>query len=59
MTNLKDTKAKAKVDDAPKKPVAPLDFLMTNMHELMLNPNALGPTRSEEDIEADFDNMPI
>jgi len=63
MTNPKDakpdTKAKPAADADHKQAGGPMDFLMMNVHELMLNSAASGPPRSEEEIEADFDNMPI
>ncbi len=54
-----DAAAKPATPVRPKQADVPMDFLMANMHEWMRNAGASGPQRSDEEIEADFDNMPI
>jgi len=63
MTDQDDT-PKASQDDKKAAPDAmglinPMGFLMTDMQQMLLRGATDAPQRSEEDIEADFDNMPI
>lgn len=61
------TDPKSKAEDAAAKPDTetaapaggPMDFLMVNMQDLLSKGITDAELRTDEEIESDFDNMPI